>query len=151
MSEKRKTRPPALTSSPPRRILFLCVHNSARSQIAEAIARSRIPGGGEVWSAGSRPTRVNPLAVEVMKEIGFDISAQRAKSIDEVPWREADTVIILCGESESECPTLAAPVRLIHWPLPDPAQAPPEEREQAFRETRDQIRWRISSLWPGGD
>jgi arsenate reductase len=147
--DDRSPRPAAFITAPPRRVLFLCVHNSARSQIAEGLARAQAPDGVTVWSAGSDPRGVNPLAVQVMNEIGIDIRTQASKHVEEVPWRGADTVVTLCGEAEEECPTLAPDVRRVHWPLPDPAAAPEAQRLQAFRETRDEIRWRVASLWPG--
>ena len=137
-------------SAPPRRVLFLCTHNSARSQIAEALARSIAPEGAQVWSAGSEPGTLHPMAVEVLKEIGVDASDQRAKRIDEIPWAEADTVVTLCAEADESCPTLGESVRRVHWPLPDPSRTPEPARLDAFRATRDEIRWRVSSLWPGG-
>jgi arsenate reductase len=144
-------RPPAFITAPPRRVLFLCVHNSARSQIAEGFARALAPADAHVSSAGSEPRGVNPLAVEVMSEVGIDISSQRSQRIDEAPWRDADTVVTLCGEAEGICPAVAGDVRRVHWPLPDPASAPEAERLAAFRRTRDEIRWRVASLWPRGD
>lgn len=140
--------PPPFVSAPPKRVVFLCVHNSARSQIAEGLARALAPAGTEVWSAGTEPGRLHPAAIEVMNEAGIDISGQRSKGLDEVPWREADTVVTLCGEADEVCPVVGAEVRRLHWRLPDPAAAPVAGRLQAFRETRDEIRWRISSLWP---
>ena len=143
--------PPAFITAPPRRVLFLCVHNSARSQIAEGFARALAPADVQVSSAGSEPSVVNPLAIEVMKEVGIDITGQRSQRIDEVPWREADTVVTLCGEAEGICPAVAGEVRRVHWPLPDPSSAPEAERLAAFRSARDEIRWRVTSLWPRGD
>ena len=144
-------RPPAFISAPPRRVLFLCTHNSARSQMAEALARANAPEGAEVWSAGTEPGTVHPLAIEVMAEVGIDIRGQRSRGLDEVPWREADTVVTLCGDADEACPAIGPTVRRVHWPLPDPARAPEATRHQAFRVTREEIRWRISSLWPRGD
>ncbi len=144
------TRPPAFITAPPRRVLFLCTHNSSRSQIAEGFARALAPEGVEVWSAGTAPTQVHPLAIQVMQEVGFDLSGQRSKSLDQVPWREADTVVTVCGDGELQCPTVAGDVRRVHWPLPDPTQAPQDQALEAFRAIRDEIRWRVSSLWPGG-
>jgi len=140
--------PAPFVSSPPKRVIFLCVHNSARSQIAEGFARAQAPNGTEIWSAGTEPGRVHPAAVEVMQEAGIDISGQRSKGLDEVPWREADTVVTLCGEADEVCPTVPPLVRRLHWHLPDPAAAPEATRLQAFREAREEIRWRVSSLWP---
>lgn len=144
-------RPPAFITVPPRRVLFLCVHNSARSQIAEGFARALAPADVHVSSAGSEPRSVNPLAIEVMNEVGIDISGQRSQGIDEVPWRDADTVVTLCGEAEGICPAVAGEVRRVHWPLPDPAAARKADRLEAFRRARDEIRWRVASLWPGGE
>jgi arsenate reductase len=129
-------------------VVFVCIHNSARSQMAEGFARALAPAGTEVWSAGTEPGRVHPAAVEVMKEAGIDISAHRSKSLDEVPWREADTVVTLCGDPNEVCPAVAASVRKLHWGLPDPSAAAEEVQLQTFRQVRDEIRWRVSALWP---
>jgi len=141
-------RPAPFVSTPPRRVVFVCVHNSARSQMAEGFARALAPGGTEIWSAGTEPGRVHPSAVEVMLEAGIDISGQHAKGLGDVPWREADTVVTLCGEADEVCPAVSANVRRVHWGLPDPSGAPEAIRLKAFREARDEIRWRVSSLWP---
>lgn len=143
--------PPAIITAPPRRVLFLCVHNSARSQIAEGFARALAPADVQVSSAGSDPRGVNPLAIEVMNEVGIDISGQHSQRIDDVPWREADTVVTLCGEAEGICPAVSGEVRRVHWPLPDPSAAPEPEQLTAFRSARDEIRWRVASLWPRGE
>ena len=149
MSESQP--PAAFITAPPRRVLFMCVHNSARSQIAEGFAHATAPRGADVWSAGTRPGLLHPLAVQVMQEVGIDISAQRSKHLDDVPWHEADTVVTLCEAGELECPVVPAAVRRVHWPLPDPSAAPEARQLEAFREAREEIRWRISSLWPRGD
>jgi len=141
----------AIIPRPPDRVLFLCLHNSSRSQIAEGFARAMAPEGTIVMSAGTQPRGVHAQAVAVMSEVGIDIAAQRSKSLDEVPWRQADMVVTLCGEGAEVCPTVAADVRRVHWPLPDPATASPERQLAAFREIRDEIRWRVASLWPRGD
>ena len=134
----------------PRRVLFLCTRNSARSQIAEGLARAVAPSGTEIWSAGTEPGTLHPLALEVMREIGIDLGQQHAKAIDQTPWREVDTVVTLCAEADEACPVLPTEVRRLHWPLPDPARAPEEQRLEAFRSARDEIRRRVSSLWSGG-
>ncbi|HYM80702.1 MAG TPA: arsenate reductase ArsC, partial [Candidatus Limnocylindria bacterium] len=141
-------RPAAFITSPPRRVVFLCVHNSARSQMAEGLARRVAPAETEIWSAGTEPRGVHPSAIEVMQELGIDITAHASKHLNNVPWREADTVVTLCGESEEVCPVLAGDVRRVHWPLPDPSAVAEEDRLAAFRQARDEIRWRLSSLWP---
>ena len=140
--------PSALMARPPMRVLFLCIHNSSRSQIAEAFARALAPAGVSVMSAGTEPKGVHPRAAEVMKETGIDVSAQRSKHLNDVPWKECDTVVTLCGEAEESCPTLAGDVRRVHWPLPDPSAVQGSGQLAAFREVRDEIRWRVASLWP---
>lgn len=130
-----------------RGVLFLCVANSARSQIAEGIARSLAPAGVTVWSAGSHPTRVRPEAVAVLAEIGIDISAHRSKSVAEIPAAEIGTVITLCGEEE--CPVFLGRARRLHWGLPDPAAVTGGEaaRLDAFRDTRDELRRRLTAFF----
>jgi arsenate reductase len=147
----RSTRPAAFITTPPKRVLFLCVHNSARSQMAEGFARALAPEGVDVWSAGTDPCGVNPLAVQAMQEVGIDIRGQTSKAVDDVPWRQADTVVSLCGEAAEVCPAVTADVRRVHWPLADPGGAPEEMRLETFRAVRDEIRWRVASLWPRED
>ena len=132
-------------------MVFLCVHNSARSQIAEGFARVMAPKDAQIWSAGTEPRVVHPLAIEVMAEVGIDIRGHRSKHLDEVPWREADTVVTVCGEADEVCPVLAGEVRRMHWALPDPTAAPTIDQRNAFRECRDEIRWRAGCLWPRGE
>lgn len=128
-----------------RGLLFLCVANSARSQMAEGLARAMAPGL-EVWSAGSAPTRPNPYAVEVMREVGIDIGGHRSKGIDEIPRDRVGTVITLCAEEV--CPVLPGDVRRLHWPFEDPAAATGSRDEilAAFRRVRDQIRRRLEEF-----
>lgn len=132
-------------------ILFLCVANSSRSQIAEGVARSLAPSGIKVWSAGSRPARVRPEAITVLKEIGIDISHHRSKAVAEIPAGEVDTVITLCGEEE--CPLFLGKARRLHWGLPDPTAVSGSENERldAFRKTRDELRRRLDVLLAGGE
>ncbi len=126
-------------------ILFLCVANSARSQMAEGIARSILPSAVVVRSAGSNPTSVRPEAVAVLREIGIDISSQRSKSVAEIDAGDIDTVVTLCAEEV--CPVFFGNVERIHWPLPDPAAAGAEEnRLEAFRKTRDELQRRIEAF-----
>ena len=144
-------RPAAFITRPPEKLLFLCIHNSARSQIAEGFARSVAPAGVLVCSAGSQPRGVNPRAVEVMAEVGIDISAQTSKSLDGVPWNEMDTIVTLCDEDAQACPDVAGDVRRVQWHLPDPSALPEAKQAEGFRELRDEVRWRVASLWPHGD
>ena len=129
-----------------RGVLFLCVANSARSQMAEGLGRKLLPPGVKVWSAGSRPTSVRPEAIVVMSEIGIDISGQRSKAVAEIPAAEVDTVITLCGEEE--CPVFLGQASRLHWGLPDPAavSGSDSQRLAAFRQVRDAIRERIAAL-----
>lgn len=132
-------------------ILFLCVANSARSQIAEGVARSMAPVGTTVWSAGSRPTSVRPEAIAVLRELGLDISSHRSKAVAEIPATEVDTVITLCGEEE--CPLFLGKATRLHWGLPDPAAVTgsEEERLNAFRQTRDELRRRLATFFASND
>ena len=130
-----------------RSILFLCVANSARSQMAEGLARARFGSGVRVQSAGSEPSRLNPLAVETMREIGIDISSQYAKSVDSIDAASVDLVVTLCAEEV--CPLGLAGVPRLHWPIRDPA-APERGTIEAFRAARDEIARRIASLAADG-
>lgn len=136
-----------LRARKPRRVLFLCVANSARSQMAEAIARSLAPGGVRVSSAGSEPTRVRPQAIQVLAEIGIDASGQRSKSLDEFASQEIDCVVTLCAEEN--CPAWLGGAVRVHWPLPDPAAAGGAEEEvvESFREVRDELRRRLAAMF----
>lgn len=136
-----------------KRILFLCVANSARSQIAEGLARHMLGGQAQVQSAGSQPSRLNPLAVEAMAELGIDISAQYSKSVDDVAAEQLDLVVTLCAEEV--CPVLPGRVERLHWPIRDPARlddkAPHEEKLNAFRVARDEIGRRLEALLKDGE
>jgi len=134
----------------PRGVLFLCVANSARSQLAEGIARALLPPDIAIWSAGSAPTQVRPEAIAVLAEIGIDASGQRSKSVDDVPRDQIDTVVTLCAGEV--CPAYLGRVTLLHWPLPDPAAVTGsiETRIQAFRDARDALRGRIAGLLTSG-
>jgi arsenate reductase (thioredoxin) len=131
-----------------KRILFLCVANSARSQMAEGLARNMFGRDVAVLSAGSRPSKVNPYAIEAMSEIGIDISGQRSKSVDDLDAASVDVVITLCAEEV--CPILPGRVQRLHWPIPDPAtDAPnvsPEELRERFLSARDAIQKKISEF-----
>ena len=130
-------------------VLFLCVANSARSQMAEGLARTLAPPGYRFLSAGSEPGTLHPLAVAVMKEQGIDISHQRAKGLAAIPLGDVDTIVTLCAEEV--CPVVPGSVRLLHWALLDPARATgtDPERLAAFRGTRDALRDLLPSIWGG--
>ena len=129
-------------------VLFLCVANSARSQMAEGLARQLFGEQVRVQSAGSRPSRVNPLAIRAMSELGIDISNHRSKSVEAIDPGTVDLVITLCAEEV--CPVFLSGAPRMHWPLEDPDRKhedlADEERMQHFRVARDQIRGRLEVL-----
>jgi arsenate reductase (thioredoxin) len=126
----------------PSSILFLCVANSARSQMAEGLARAKFGHRVRVQSAGSEPSHVNPLAIEALREAGLDISSHVSKSVDTIDPASVDLVVTLCAEEV--CPTGLAGVPRIHWPLPDPVG--PNLSIERFREARDEIGRRLDAL-----
>jgi arsenite transporter len=130
-----------------RHVLFLCVANSARSQMAEGIARSLAPAAIKISSAGSKPSAVNPLAIRTMDEIGIDIRGHRSKSVRDVDTADVDAVVTLCAEEE--CPVFLGKAYRAHWGLPDPAGAGSTDagRLLAFREVRDELRRRLAVLF----
>jgi arsenate reductase (thioredoxin) len=123
------------------RILFLCVANSARSQMAEGWARALLPASVEVASAGSSPGRLHLRAIEAMAEAGIDISAHRSKPLADVAPETADVIVTLCAEDI--CPYIPGPVQRLHWPIPDPVV---EGDLAAFRSARDRIKTRVEEL-----
>ncbi len=132
------------------KILFLCVANSARSQMAEGLARQLLRGRYTVLSAGSAPSRVNPYAIEVMGELGIPIGDQFSKSVEDIDPEGVQTVITLCAEEV--CPVFLAQAERIHWPIPDPATTDPLPRDQMlsrFRAARDKI-WHKLETWSPG-
>jgi arsenate reductase (thioredoxin) len=122
-----------------KRILFLCTGNSARSQIAEGLLRSKSGSLIDVQSAGIEPKVVNPYAIQVMDEIGIDISHQRSKDVSEVIKNPFDWVITVCDNAKELCPIFPS-ARLIHWNLRDP------QTLNDFRQTRDDLSVRITEL-----
>ena len=129
----------------PKRVLILCTGNSARSQMAEGLLRHDGGAGFEVYSAGVRPTSVRPEAVEAMREIGVDISAQRSKPVEEFEGRPFDYVITVCDNAKEQCPVYPAATRRVHWSFDDPAEAGGDftARLPVFRRVRDEIRARL--------
>lgn len=123
------------------RVLILCTGNSARSQMAEGILRAMDSDHLEVFSAGSRPSVVNPLAIEVMRERGVDISGHRSKHLSEFLQQPFDFVITVCDQAAESCPIFPGPARRIHWSFPDPAAVSGDREAQlnAFRNVRDDI------------
>ena len=129
-------------------VLFLCTHNSCRSQIAEGLLRDRAGDKFAVYSAGVEPTLVHPLAKEVMKEIGIDISGQQSKSVDKFLDKEFDYVITVCDNVRQTCPFFPGNVERLHWNLEDPAEVTgtEEKRLKEFRKIRDQLNDHILKL-----
>jgi arsenate reductase len=133
------------------KVLFICVHNSARSQMAEALLNLACPDYFEAHSAGLEPATPNPLAVEAMKEIGIDISGKKTQSVFDVfkSGQLFSYVITVCDESEAEsCPIFPGVTRRLHWSFADPSAltGSREERLKGTRKIRDQIRARIE-MW----
>ncbi len=128
------------------KILFMCVANSARSQLAEGLARKVFPDA-EIESAGSNPGKLNPYAISVMREVGIDISRQYSKSMEELSPQfivGLDYIITLCAEEV--CPMMVSKAKKLHWPLPDPAtkeSLSESEMLQRFREARDSIQQKL--------
>jgi arsenate reductase len=124
-----------------RRVLFICTHNSARSQMAEGFLRHEAGDRFEVHSAGTEETRVRPEAIAVMAELGIDISGQRSKTLHRYIGDVWDHVITVCDDANESCPVFPGTSARSHWSFPDPSKATgsDEERLDAFRAVRDQI------------
>lgn len=132
----------------PTRVLFLCTHNSARSQMAEGLLRAL---GGEryaVFSAGSEATQVRPLAIAAMAELGIDISQQSSKTLERFLNQPFDYVITVCDQAAEACPHFPGAARRLHWSLPDPSQATGDDEAQlaVYRQVRDELAARIREL-----
>ncbi len=131
-------------------VLFLCVANSARSQMAEALARARFGDRVRVQSAGTRPSQVNPHAIAVLAERGVDMAGQRSKAVATIDPATVDLVVTLCAEEV--CPLFLGAATRLHWPIDDPASADPaltdEELLARFRRARDEIDARLDEVTP---
>jgi len=133
------------------KIAFICTGNSARSQMAEGFAKyfAKIYNKNiEIYSAGSNPTGyVHPLAIKVMKEISIDISNQYSKSLNEIPYKELNLVITVCGDAKETCPVIPG-IKREHWEIPDPGkfEGSEEEKLNYFRKIRDEIKERVERL-----
>lgn len=132
-------------TDPKFRVLFLCTHNSARSQMAEALLRHVGGDHFEVHSAGTEPSRVHPLAIRAMGEIGLDITNNESKSLDQYLGDDFDYVITVCDQANESCPVFPGDPKRIHWSFPDPSavEGTEEERLKAFASIRDQLRMRL--------
>jgi arsenate reductase len=127
------------------RVLFVCTHNSARSQMAEGILRDFAGDRFEVTSAGTEATHVRPLAIRAMDEIGIDISGQESKTLERYLGEPFDYVITVCDEANEACPFFPGAKKKLHWSFEDPSRAEGSEDERLaiFRRVRDEIRGRI--------
>ena len=131
------------------KILFMCVANSARSQLAEGIAKQIFGGGADIRSAGSQPTKVNPFAILALNEVGAEFKSLYSKTVDDLPREfvdQLDYVITLCAEEV--CPVIISKAKKLHWALPDPAGKDGTDDEQLnrFRTTRDEVRKRLEEF-----
>lgn len=129
-------------------VLFLCVANSARSQMAEGLGRMIFGDRATVRSAGSQPSKVNPYALEVMSEIGVDLKSHTSKSVETIDPASVDLVVTLCAEEV--CPAFLGKARRLHWPVPDPASSDPalsrDDMLRRFRTARDAIRGKLEAF-----
>ena len=128
-----------------KRILFICTHNSARSQMAEGLLRALAPDQFEAFSAGTEATHVRPLAIKAMAELLIDISSQQSKTLDRYLNEPFDEVITVCDTAAEACPIFPGAAKHHHWSFPDPSKATGSEAEQlaVYRRVRDEIRARI--------
>ena len=133
------------------KVLFLCTHNSCRSQMAEGIVNHDLGGRFEAHSAGTVATGVNAMAVRVLAEIGIDISQHHSKTLDRFAGDSFDHVITLCGSANEQCPLFFGGVRRVHIGFDDPSQGSgsPEEMLAEFRRVRDEIRTRLNDYLAG--
>jgi arsenate reductase len=129
----------------PRRVLFLCTHNSARSQMAEGLLRQLGGDEFEVFSAGTEATHLRPLAIRAMAELGIDISNQESKMLDRYLSESFDKVITVCDHANEACPVFFGAKERLHWSFRDPSNASGTEEEQlaVYRQVRDAIQARI--------
>ncbi len=136
----------------PIRVLFLCTHNSARSQMAEGLLRHHGGDRFEAFSAGTQATRVRPEAARAMAELGIDISGQESETLDRYLGEPFDYVITVCDEANEACPFFPGAKERLHWSLPDPSRAggTEEQRLGAFRSVRDRLKARIEGELANG-
>lgn len=140
----------------PQRVLFLCTHNSSRSQMAEGLLNARGGNRYVAQSAGTHPRMIHPLAIRAMAELGIDISemaGHRAKSLTEFSGQPFDLVVTVCDDAAEECPFFPGARRQVHWGFPDPSSATgsEEERLAVFRQVRDALATRIERFLATGE
>ncbi|MDQ2675018.1 MAG: arsenate reductase ArsC [Chloroflexota bacterium] len=127
------------------RVLFVCTHNSARSQMAEGLLRAHADDRFEAFSAGTEATAVRPEAIDAMAELGIDIASQESKSIDRYIGQPWDWVITVCDQARDACPYVPGARATLHWSVEDPSlvDADPQARQAAFRTARDDLADRV--------
>ncbi len=132
-----------------KRVLFLCTHNSCRSQMAEGLVNHFLGDRFLAYSAGTETTRVNPLAAKVLLELGIDISHHRSKTMDEFANDSFDYVITLCGDASEKCPLFFGGVKREHIGFDDPSRLPGREEDvlPEYRRVRDEIRQRLTEFF----
>ena len=130
-----------------KRVLFLCTHNSARSQMAEGLLRALGGDRFEAFSAGTEATHIRPLAIQAMAEIGIDISGQESKTLERYLHEPFDAVITVCDDANEACPVFFGARERLHWSFPDPSKAQGSEDDQlaVYRSVRDSIKARIEA------
>ena len=135
-----------------KRVLFLCTHNSCRSQMAEGLVNHFLGDRFQAFSAGTEATRVNPLAARVMGELGIDLAGHRSKTLDEFAGQSFDFVITLCGDANEKCPLFFGGVQRLHIGFDDPSRLAGSEDEvlPEYRRVRDEIRRRLTAFLTGG-
>ena len=135
-----------------KRILFLCTHNSCRSQMAEGLINHFLGDRYQAFSAGTEATRVNPLAASVMAEMGIDLATHRSKTMDEFVSETFDYVITLCSDANEKCPLFFGGVQRVHLGFDDPSRLPGSDDEvlPEYRRVRDEIRKQLTDFLSGG-
>ncbi len=135
-----------------KRVLFLCTHNSCRSQMAEGLVNHFLGDRFQAFSAGTEATRVNPLAARVMLELGIDLAGHHSKTLDEFAGERFDLVITLCGDANEKCPLFFGGVQRMHLGFDDPSRLPGHEEEvlPEYRRVRDEIRTKLTDFLTGG-
>lgn len=130
------------------KVLFLCTENACRSQMAEGLVNHDLAGRVQAYSAGVRPKFVNPRAIAAMAELGIDISRHYSKSVDDLPEKDFDLVITVCGHAQEQCPIFPGQTEVMHAGFPDPARATGSEEEimAEFRRVRDDMRRQLIPL-----
>jgi arsenate reductase len=130
------------------KVLFLCTENACRSQMAEGLVNYDLAGQVQAFSAGVRPSRVNPRAIQIMTELGIDISGHRSKSVDDLGGEQFDLVITVCDQAQEQCPIFPGETMVMHVGFSDPAKATGSEAEilAVFRQVRDEMRQQLIPL-----